>query len=362
MYCWHPTWRLFGFCLKPHLNRAGISFKKSGASTLIDHPEVLLWLSNLRLHLGLISFPDLETRVFSKPLSRDFLTFYRLFSKVPDRSLSGRYLNKARIRNREGRVTGEEFTKWALFFWPKKGRTELLDQALGSFNGLPLAQKLRYESWLGILESGLFSLGSLGSEEPTCGISCLSLNALSAVKESHVFIMGLDQESLSSLSVAGSEDMEVLSADLGFPLPLSHPRQAELNLLYFLQSSHLKEVVLSFSEWDFSGMSRTASLLWRFFESHSDENQESSQKPVSVNPPLGKFSEADSKTEGASFTPFFQKNRSHFSPHSLNKYVACPFAYAVEYVFRLKSAPQTDREIAPPDAGKITHDSPESVI
>lgn len=350
-----PDMEAVWFCLKPHLNRKRIAFRKGEVSALIDNPKVLLWLSELRLHLNLISFPDLETRVFSRPLRQDFSVFYRVFSKVPERKLSKKYLHKGQMRNREERITGEEFIKWAVFFWPKRGEAELLDQALESFKDLPLTEKLSYEGWLRILESELFSLKPLSSAEPIHGISCLSLNALSSVQGSHVFILGLDQESLSALSLAGSEDMEKLSEDLGFSLPLSHPRQTELNLLWFLQSSHLKEVILSFADWDFSGLSRTASLLWQFFESDSGIRKDNREKlPSSAASPLKRLSE-NPKKKATSFAPFFQKNRHHFSPRSLAKYVECPFAYAVEYVFHIKSAPQTDREMSSMNTGLMTH-------
>ena len=356
----------YWFSLKPHLEREGIIFKKSYSAVLIDFPEVLFWFSRLRLHLGFFSFPDLETAHFYTAPRRAFSDFYSLFSKVPERELSKSLLNRKKTRNRDDKVTGTEFIKWGVSFWPQRGKPELLELALDSFKDFPLTENLKWTAWLRVLEGGLFSLKKELVEESPEGIACLSLNAVHSIKSPYVFILGLDQDSLSlSSGEMGEEDMEALSYDLGFPLSFSHPRQRELNLLWFLQSTSLKEVIFSFSDLDFSGVSKTPSLLWTLCEEVFSAKKEPEKKKAEETGHLGAvlktvntsplFSKEFHQSKEIAEGDFFQKNRNHFSGSSLKKYAECPFAYAVEYIFNFSHFEGTDRELSPLDSGKLTH-------
>ena len=384
-----PDMEDYWFCLKPHLEQEGISFKKGHSVALMDFPEILFWFSELRLHLGFLSFSDLETKSFYKPPAVSFSAFHSLFAKVPERELSGKLLNKKKVKNRENKITGKEFIKWGVSFWPESGREELLQEALESFQEFPLEAELKWEAWLRVLESGLFSSKKELEEESSQGISCLSLNAIHAVRGAYVFIMGLDQDSLlSSSGKLAQEDMEALSIDLGFPLSVPHPRHKELNLLWFLQSSSLKQVILSVANRNFSGTHQTPSLLWMLYEQLSTKKGEliekSSEKltlgensfptkqetppdfasPCTEKKPIKmlllekrcqKKSENLIQTKAAFPEGSFQKYRNHFSATSLKRYTECPFAYAVEYVFNLRHFEKTDRELSPLDSGKISH-------
>ena len=88
----------------------------------------------------------------------------------------------------------------------------MLELALDSFKDFPLTEKLKWTAWLRVLEGGLFSLKKELVEESPEGIACLSLNAVHSIKSPYVFILGLDQDSLSlSNGEMGEEDMEALS-------------------------------------------------------------------------------------------------------------------------------------------------------
>ena len=353
-----PDMEEYWFCLKPHLEKEGISFKKGYSVPLIENEEILFWLSKLRLHLNIFSFSDMETANFYTPQKKPFSEFYALFTKAPERELSKSLLNKQKIKKCDDKMSGKEFIKWAASFWPQNGRPELLEQGLESFQDLPLEEKLKMESWLSIMESELFSSKKQLREESTQGISCLSLNAIHSIRENFIFIMGLDQDSLSSAFNSSKEqDMEKLSLDLGFPLSFPHPRQKELNLLWFLQSDSLKEVILSFSDLDFLNKPQTPSLLWIFckelFPSAKDIPPVIKNKEVLPSSNLKTPVLQNKKTSLQQ--DFFQTQRKHFSALSLKKYVECPFAYAVEYVFNFRRPEETDREVSPLSAGVLTH-------
>ena len=91
----------YWFSLKPHLEREGIAFKKSYSAGLIDFPEVLFWLSRLRLHLGFFTFPDLETVHFYTAPRRGFSDFYSLFSKS-----AGKRAFKKSFKQKENKKQG----------------------------------------------------------------------------------------------------------------------------------------------------------------------------------------------------------------------------------------------------------------
>ena len=391
-----PNMENYWFCLKPHLKKEGIFFKKSYSATLIDYPEILFWLSELQLHLGFLTFADLETKYFYTTPGRSFSEFYSLFAKVPERELSKKLLNKNKMKNSDAKVKGKEFVKWITSFWPSNGRSELLELALQSLQGHPLAAELKWRAWLKILKSNLFSSTRELEEESSQGISCLSLNAIHSVKESHVLIIGLDQDSLSShLSSPGQEDMETLSIDLGFPLSFPNPRQMELNLLWFLQSSSLKEVILSVASMDFSSNPRTTSLLWMLYgESSSKETIKSSVKKgelaAQINEPLlikeksfakkpedtlqqkkalkntaninSQLSNSHWNKESENLNLLSKQSNRHFSAASLKKYAECPFAYAVEYDLNLQHTEKADRELSPLETGVLTHSLLEKLL
>ena len=390
-----PDIENYWFCLKPHLNQEGISYKKSHSVTLIDYPEILFWFSELQLHLGFLTFTDLETKYFYTNPVRSFSEFHSLFAKVPEREFSKKLLNKKKIKSSDAKIKGKEFIRWSASFWPKTGRSELLELALKSFQEFPLEAELRWGAWLKILKSNLFSSTRELEEESPQGISCLSLNALHSIRGSHVLIMGLDQDSLlSPLSSSRQEDMEALSNDLGFPLSFPNPKQMELNLFWFLQSSSLKEVILSVADMDFSGSHRTASSLWRLYgESFLEkENKKSSvkkgelttqknepliikmkqpakkpkdmlqQKKSLKNVQFKNISTIDSlvsnshwNKESEDLSISLKKNKRQFSGASLKKYAECPFAYAVKYDFNLYHTEKADREVSPLETGTLTH-------
>ena len=83
-----PDMEEYWFCLKPHLEKNGISFKKGYSMPLIEQEEILFWLSKLRIHLSVFSFSDLETASFYTPPKKSFSEFYALFANAPERELA----------------------------------------------------------------------------------------------------------------------------------------------------------------------------------------------------------------------------------------------------------------------------------
>ena len=398
-------------CLKYHLKKAGLSFKKGTRVPLIDKEEILCWLSKISLHAGILTFPDMETAEFYGSPKRRFPEFSAQFASAPEGRFSKRLLKRQRVKNKKERLSGREFVRWVASFWPAEADPYLFPAALEGFKTFPLEEELTIDAWLEALRTDLFSPRK-ESEEALKGVSCLSLNALHSVRENYIFLMGLDQDSLSPLlSNLGARDVEQPFLDfLGFPLSFPHQRSQEWNLLWLLQSDSLKELCFSFSERDFLDSAAGPSLLWQSCqELFPGKAQQPDSKDPAAKPALKKETSTSTFTEAASpqresvlappaaasekkeagshatellrresspqmagetEAPSVRKksaaggetgatlrnpHRNHFSPSSLKAFKDCPFAYAVKYVFNFSRPTDINREFSPLSFGSLTH-------
>ena len=259
-----PYMEKYWFALRVYLEREGIPVKKSVFSKLIHFPEVQYFLSALRLHLVYFNFEDLESFCFYKESKKEFSFFKSTYFNVPDRDLARKLLFRAKTKDPKGYIIGREFIKWALSFLPDQGQAGLLENVLNIFKSFPIEERLPASSWLKFFESELFSQEIEIKKEDSEGISCLSFNALESIKSPYVFILNLNEESLkdSPLAFLNESDREQILNDLGFPLNFSPSQKKEKSLLWFLQSSHYKELYLSCSSYNFKGDVQTVSLLY----------------------------------------------------------------------------------------------------
>ena len=105
------------------LKQENISVEKSVFAKGIDFPDVRYFLSALRLHLGVITFEDLEMFSFYKESQQDFSQFKACYSSVPDRNLAKGLLFHDKILSPYKKMTGSHFEEWAMSFWPKKSHS-----------------------------------------------------------------------------------------------------------------------------------------------------------------------------------------------------------------------------------------------
>ena len=311
---------------------------------------------------------------FFKESKRDFSKFKVRYFNVPERELAKKLLFKGKEQSPNENITGRQFFEWALsFLAPKKLRVFLWETVSKAFLQCPLEESLKASAWMRLFESELSALEMEIEAEDQRGISCLSFNALYSLKSSYVFVMGLDEESLKtpSLGILKESDRENILNDLGFSLPLENPKEKESSLLWFLQSSHHKEVYLSFSSYDFKGDIRSPSLLYFLSESlFSAKNTEIMEKLAWDNQKnhddIDKilishlYTKDKVQTLKQSFQNkkqlFFHKEKIQLSPHSLKTYVECPFKYAAKKLFFIKEETTVDRELSALSRGSIAHE------
>ena len=206
------------------------------------------------------------------------------------------------------------------------------------------------------------------------GIQVLSFNAFDSSRSPYVFIMGLNEESLktSSLSSVFTEsDRESLLDDLGFPLVLSHTKEKEHNLLWFLQSSHVQEVYLSFSVYDFEGDIKTPSLLYSLskllFSAKSEDLRGQTlwdkQRKQTGHEAILSQGHLETSLIAALETALKKENSGvlipksdiSLSPYSLKTYRDCPFKYAAEKLFFVAENPPVEREFSALSKGSLVH-------
>ena len=241
----------------------------------------------------------------------------------------------------------------------------------------PQEESLSGSEWLSWLESELsFSNINLKRENPN-GVSCLSWNALSSLKSPYVFLTGLSEEAVN-ISEGNifdeAEGGEILNS-LGFPLPIKDPKEKEKQLLWLLQSSSVKELCLSFSSYDFKGDIQTESLIC----SLSDVLFGAVPKDIASLPEAGGQASSPSvflSARGASpqtardvekalqhkQKAFFLREGLSLSPQTLKTYAECPFKYAADKLFLVRSRPSSDRELSPLSKGGSAHRLLESVL
>ena len=358
----------YWFALKSYFEKENIPFRKTVYSKWIDFKDIKYLLSAVRVHLNLFGFEDLELFCFYKESKKDFQSFKQSYFEEPRRDLAQKLLFQNKTRNFNQKVTGFDFVEWLLSFWPQSADPLLLDGLLSVLQKMTLSSVLTFQSWLRFLESELLSKELEILSEREEGISCLSFNAFHSVKSPYVFILGLTEEALKEDTLFSLNESEDILEDLGFPIEVNLSKQKESSLLWFLQSSHYKELYLSCHSYDFNGDSQTGSLLYMlsdklFSAKEADLPSEGSwdrwikQKtlPEILNNRPEEQAQALIQAFKEKSRPFFPSKKIHLSANSLKTYRDCPFKYAADKLFFAVEKPVTHREAGPLLKGKLVH-------
>ena len=402
-----PNMENYWFVLKSYFEKESIPFKKTVYSKLIDFKEMKYLLSAVRIHLNLFNFEDLELFCFYRESKKDFLNFKENYFNEPKRDLVKNLLFQSKIRNCDQRISGFDFVQWLLSFWSNSPKAEhadsvsvnsdsvspssvisakaeisqnlnstaILDALLTVLQKLTVDETLTYRSWLRFLESELFSKELETEIEQPEGVSCLSFNAFYSVKSSYVFILGLTESALKESSLIFSNESDAVLEDLGFPLAVAPAKQKENSLLWFLQSSHYKELYLSYHSYDFKGDIQNVSLFYmlsdRLFSAKKTDiletlswdykiKQEALSEILSDKPK--EQVEALQKAFDNKVQPIFPSKKNHLSANSIKTYRECPFKYAGKNLFFVPEKQAVQKEISPLYKGNLVHELFEKVL
>ena len=371
-----PNMEDYWFILKSYFKKENIPFKKTVYSKLIDFREIKYLLSAVRIHLNLFNFEDLELFYFYKESKKDFIKFKANYFNEPKRDLVKKLLFQDKARNCDQRAAGFDFIQWLLSFWPKAGDESLKDSLLSILQKFTLTGVLSFRSWLRILETELFSKEMEILTEQVKGVSCLSFNAFYSVKSPYIFILGLTEEAVKESSLFFSNESEDILEDLGFPLAIRSSNQKENSMLWFLQSSHYKEIYLSCHSYNFNGDIQTESLLYmmlsdKLFSARETDisaiagwNYRIKQKslPEILHDRQDEQVKALTQAFKDKNLTFFPSKKLHLSANSIKTYRQCPFKYAGEKLFFAYRKPDVHREASPLFKGKLAHSLFERVL
>ena len=370
-----PNMESYWFMLKSYFEKENIPFKKTVYSRLIDFKEVKYLLSAMRVHLNLFEFEDLELFCFYKESKKDFSDFKSNYFNEPKRNLVARLVFKNKVRDFNQKITGFDFVQWLLSFWPKNASAHLLDALLAVLQKLTVQETLTCKSWLRFFESEVFSKEMELKSEQSEGVSCLSFNAFYSVKSSYVFILGLTEEALEETSLFVSNESEDILEDLGFPIAVASSKRKESSLLWFLQSSHYKELYLSCHSYDFKGDIQTVSLLYmlsdKLFSAKKTDildlvSWDYKIKQKALSEVLSDKPEEQKQALKQAFKNktqlIFPYDKIHLSANGIKTYRECPFKYAGKNLFFAPEKPAVQREISPLYKGHLAHKLFERVL
>jgi len=252
------------FVLKYYLEKQSIPYKKTKRTGLIEFPEVKYFLSALRFHLDLFDFQDLENYYFYKNSKKDFFHFKKKHFEVLNKSKIKR--NPQRQRDSEKKVSGLEFVDWARSFYPVSQLTA--PAVFQILKNRKTQDKLAFKSWFHLLEAEILLKDIELEKESSFGISCLSFNAFHSVPSSYVILLGLNESCFKETNLLQESALSSLLHDLGFGLDFKLAQEKEKSLLWFLQSSHHKEIHFSHSLHDLEGNTENKALLFMFLEQY----------------------------------------------------------------------------------------------
>ena len=368
-----PDMEELWFALRHCLKREGVPVQKSIFASGGEYPAVRHFLAALRMSLKKASFEDLESFAYydkgeTETRLKDFSAFKARYFDAPEKHYTKAHFSV------EKKISAREFIQRAFYLWPISAPDFLLEKISKLLQGFPMEAQLKTEAWLNVLEKELSSLEVELEPEEEGGISVLSLNALSSVKNPYVFIIGLGEKSLkpSSLSIIKESERESLLNDLSLPPLFPNREEKEDGLLWFLKSSHLKEVFLSCASYNFKGEAQTASSLYLMSELlfsaeevkvqnrlSWDDRKRQTQVPKILSGLVDK--EVARQIEKFILEPaekgscFFQKQEIRLSPNSIQLFFDCPFKYAAEKIFFAHSPPPVKRELSSLLKGSRVH-------
>lgn len=372
-----PNIEEYWLALKFYLEKESIPFRKTTYSRLIDFPDIKHILSALHLHLKIFSFSDLESFCFhpsfKNPKLKSFSWFKADYFKVPHQKKVFNLLSNYKLKDPEKTISGFEFIEWVLSFVDKDISSELSESLFKVLQKLSGNEELSFRSYLSLFELELFSEEIENEKEKEQGVSCLSFNAFHSVKSSYAFVLGLMESEFKKTSfLIESPPEQILSNilnSLGFSLPYKFTSEKENNLLWFLQSSHLKELYLSSYRYDWGGSIQTQSLIYilsnvlysakktaitNCLTYESRQKESSSVADILKGQPQEKISHLerffDLKKE-----MFLPIKKHSFSPSRIKTYSECPFKYAAEKIFYAKEGDILDQELSVLKKGSSIH-------
>lgn len=386
IYILAPHIEKYWTCLKSYCKKENIPVNKSEVVSLHNFPVVQLWLAKMWTHLSIIKYENLETIQIHQNPHINFSQLKSEFYNIKRIENWPSYLyTTEQLKNKNKTTSPSHFINWALKLLPNKIVNskvhKSIKECLNDFaqpTNTVTQLKLKWQTWLSILELLLKKKEIEIHEGNPNGINCLSFNALGWVEPDFTYIAGLSEQNLKTEkhTVISSLEAQAIMKDLGFLIKNEPTDIMEQTISHFILQGH-KELVLSFSSTDFLGTPLNPSCLWleKAIENKKDINHfdiphlpswDQQQRKSSIKGILAHHNIKQSESElinqsiqedlgNAEVIPFFQNKIKSLSPSSLNDYIKCPFIFAAKKIFYLWDGPDRDMDIPPTEHGSIAH-------
>lgn len=360
--------------LKSYLQVEGIQVDKPEVTSLQAFSSTQRWLAEMRLRSSEVSSADLEISAYQenqKPLL-PFHEFKALYSVLYDNADLDRNKDLMNLYSQElpqdEILNRDQFIGYALKFWPSTHRNEVFESFWKTFlQETPIRLELSIRSWLHYCEVFLAKKEQNIKSADTSGIQVLSLHSAEWLRATHVWFMGVTEESLKDFEMVGltlSESMS-LSANLGFHFSRPDKSQMEWMARWFLGKKFVASV-FSVPETDFSGQMQAPSLLWLLTAVHRgrkrgqvdipestrwDEMQRAPEKitPAHIERVQQDLGEVEKPSWSRAIVP------SALSATQLERYATCPFLFAAERILNLKELPLLDLDADHMSDGRLLH-------
>lgn len=363
----------------------GIPVAKERVSTLQSYPEILAWLAQMRVELGMGQATDLELSRFtvdqSSPIS--FEEFKKLFTHYYDwddlrREKRIAELFHLDVQEANDSINCEEFVAWAVRRWKASQQTSHLELIIQKiFQEAPLSQRMNRSHWFFLLENFCARIEVRLSEAQIPGVALLNLISGEWVNASHLWVMGLSEEGMRKSESAGILLNDVLSLEKDLGVFLSYPDRmtADFELEWVLKR-HWQEVFLSTPMTHFSGAVQTPSLLWLkravdagFAWEHClvpdptrwDQLQSLKTEALVRELPQTKKEQdlclAHLEVEwGTKELPtWLPSNHFSLSVSQIEAYLECPFKVAATRLLKLSDTPNIDLDVDSLGRGNLLH-------
>lgn len=370
--------------LSAYFEKEGIPTAKERLATLQSFPDILAWLAQLRVEMGVGTSVDIELSAYGEHLAAplQYDEFKRLFTNFYDIEDLHREDKIGRLyeveMNTKSQLNCEEFVAWASKRWRSTsgiGHLEILGQQIFQ-DSLP-STRLSILNWLKYAEKLCSRIEVKVAESHANGLLLLNLMSGEWIDSTHLWVMGLSDEKMRKTESAGILLSDVLSLerDLGVHLVYPDRIQAEFEVEWMLDRPWV-QVFLSTSIANFLGDVQTPALMWlkRVVEAGQDWEHCVSPAPTRWDQiqelPLESLVHQtdwspdqrdhlcrDLKIEWGlePFVKWTPPASLSLSVTQIEAYLECPFKVAASRLLRLSDRPDLDLDVDRMGRGSLLH-------
>ncbi|MES2767985.1 MAG: PD-(D/E)XK nuclease family protein [Bdellovibrionota bacterium] len=367
--------------LYEYLKIEGIPYQRKIQTPLKTYPEIMYWISKLKIEAGEIEYADLEINTYSEaetlPLKYDeFQSLYTNLYEISDLKRNRNIEKLFSLKNQSKFMTVKEFITWGLTLWKESWSQErvniLIEKLLAE---IPMHLKFDSKQWVRLVDSFASRLEITTDEGFPEGVHCVDLVSLKDLDLKHAHLMGLTDQALRSMTTTliSEFDIQKLKQDFGFMVAEPERTELEFEVKWNLDSTKIN-FSMSYPQTDFDGNQMSPSIVWLTgaITQHGDkiplkipetsrllQIQQSDYQTIST---LQGWVDGDKKLErlrqdqGEDIQAWkLQNHLEKVSASQIEDYLKCPFINASKKILSLNDLPDLDLDIDYQTRGRLLH-------